>query len=331
MDNSISKFALVGYTGFVGSNILHGYNSWVEKQSTQENFSIDLYNSKNASELAGKEYDVLILACLPGHVDVANRYPEKDRATMESILDNISKIKSARYVFLMSTIFVTNQDTYGSHRLEFEQRVQKIFTNENKDIIKFVVFRLPGIYGTNLKKNIIYDFMHPAPSFIRIPKMTELLSIMSDEDASIMQRAYKKNEVLNQYDLCISSPELIEVLFRAGFTSLNFWHPEDEFYWYDIRNLFNDILFYAYPENSRNIFSKLCLFENSKPITAKAITEALEVDINLLKAKSQTRKISKTSKDNIDLSKESYDNCETKVVSTVDTIKSIVKFINAHK
>ena len=85
--------ALVGYTGFVGSNLY-----------TSGDFDA-VYNSKNIQDAYGTCPDLLVYAGLRAEKYLANNAPEKD---MEQIIEaehNIEKIKPKRLV-LISTIDV---------------------------------------------------------------------------------------------------------------------------------------------------------------------------------------------------------------------------------
>ena len=85
--------ALVGYTGFVGSNI---YASG----------EIDAaYNSKNIEEAYGTAPDLLIYAGLRAEKYLANNAPDKDMELILQAEENITKINPKRLV-LISTIDV---------------------------------------------------------------------------------------------------------------------------------------------------------------------------------------------------------------------------------
>ena len=74
------KIALVGYTGFVGSNIC--------ASGTFDG----LYNSKNIEDAYGTEPDLLIYAGLRAEKYLANNAPEKDMELIRQAEDNILKI-----------------------------------------------------------------------------------------------------------------------------------------------------------------------------------------------------------------------------------------------
>ena len=75
--------SLVGYTGFVGSNIL-----------SEHKFE-GLYDSKNVTEAYGTNPDLLVYSGVPAQKFLANKKPEKD---FEIIKNAINNIKNERNV-----------------------------------------------------------------------------------------------------------------------------------------------------------------------------------------------------------------------------------------
>ena len=85
--------ALVGYTGFVGSNLLR-----------QRPFD-DLYNSKNIEDIAGRQYELLVCSGAPAEKWKANREPEQDLENIKRLLGCLERV-SARAVVVVSTVDV---------------------------------------------------------------------------------------------------------------------------------------------------------------------------------------------------------------------------------
>ncbi|KAB2715712.1 NAD-dependent epimerase/dehydratase family protein [Brucella intermedia] len=161
--------ALIGYTGFVGSNLLRA-----------RSFD-DLYNSSNIGNIVGKHYDLLVCAGVPAVKWKANKEPDRDREQIAALIDPLSKVTADRFI-LISTIDVYSNPSrphdeskdpfdpeaqpYGKHRLE----VEKWATAHFSDIM---IVRLPALFGHGLKKNVIFDLLHdnqtdkidPASSF----------------------------------------------------------------------------------------------------------------------------------------------------------------------
>lgn len=148
------KTALIGYTGFVGGNIANQYQ-----------FD-DLYNSKNISDMEGKEYDLVVSAANRAEMWRINQEPEVDRAEIEEFINHIKKAKIKKLV-LVSTVGVyknpngANEDTpidtdgllpYGVNRYYLEQ-----FCRDNFDT---TIVRLPGLFGEGIKKNVIFDLLN---------------------------------------------------------------------------------------------------------------------------------------------------------------------------
>ena len=154
------KSALIGYTGFVGSNLL-----------SQMKFD-DFYNSKNIQDIKDKEYDVVYCAGAPAAKWIANQKPTEDLHSICSLIDAVREVKTKRFV-LISTVDVyksiidvnedsfidlSNHHAYGTHRRMIETFVSERFENSH-------IIRLPGLFGDGLKKNIIYDFLHNNETF----------------------------------------------------------------------------------------------------------------------------------------------------------------------
>ncbi|WP_445396777.1 NAD-dependent epimerase/dehydratase family protein [Zobellella sp. An-6] len=148
------KSALIGYTGFVGSNI---YN--------QAPFD-EIFNSKNIDDVKGKEFDLVVCAGVPAVKWWANQNPEQDLAVITSLSAVYKTIKAKRFV-LISTVDVYPVPTnvtettpididvvgpYGKHRLMLEKSLEGCFKH-------FHVIRLPGLFGQGLKKNILFDML----------------------------------------------------------------------------------------------------------------------------------------------------------------------------
>ena len=76
--------SLVGYTGFVGSNL--NLNGEFE----------GLYNSKNIGEAFGTCPDILVYSGVPRQKFIANKYPERDFEIVKNAFENIKKINKVR-------------------------------------------------------------------------------------------------------------------------------------------------------------------------------------------------------------------------------------------
>jgi hypothetical protein len=152
---NVPRTCLIGYSGFVGSNLQRQYS-----------FD-DLYRSSNIQEIRGKTYDLVVISGVSAAKWRANKAPEEDRQAIQGLLDNLARVK-ADHVVLMSTVDVypvaanVNESfnctslpnhAYGTNRLYVEASLKSTFKNVS-------VVRLSGLFGPGLKKNVIYDLLH---------------------------------------------------------------------------------------------------------------------------------------------------------------------------
>ena len=226
---------LVGYTGFVGSNL-------------SEQFRFDaLFNSRNISEAFELSPDLCVYSGVPAEKFLANNNPEADKAVCEIAVENIIRINPKRLI-LISTIDVflspvgcdediaineTGLHAYGKNRLYIER-----WCADN--IEDCHIIRLPGLFGKNIRKNFIYDMIHFIPSALNEVKFLELSGM-----ESILCIYYRKQENGFYKLRSINDEErfeLIEVFKRLNFSALNFTDSRAVFQFYNLAHLWSHIL-----------------------------------------------------------------------------------------
>lgn len=226
--------ALVGYTGFVGSNI------YVAGQFDA------VYNSKNIEEAYGTEPDILVYAGLRAEKYLANNAPEKDMELIVQAEENIRKIAPKKLV-LISTIDVfkvpngvdedskidtENLHAYGYNRYQLELWVQENYPDA-------LIVRLPGLFGINIKKNFIYDYMNVIPFMLKKEKMEEL-SVIDAELSNYYQ--IQDNGFYKVIELGQEQREVLKEKFRKlGFSALNFTDSRSVYQFYPLSRLWADI------------------------------------------------------------------------------------------
>lgn len=226
--------ALVGYTGFVGSNL------YAEGQFNQ------VYNSKNIEEAYGTRPDLLVYAGLRAEKYLANNAPEKDMELIRQAQKNIERIESKKLV-LISTIDVfkapKNVDEnseiiteglhpYGYNRYQLECLVREQYPDA-------LIIRLPGLFGRNIKKNFIYDYIHLIPFMLKELKFEELSQ--KDEE---LKTYYDKldNGFYRVRQLTEREEEVLKEKFRAlQFSALNFTDSRSIYQFYPLARLWRDI------------------------------------------------------------------------------------------
>ena len=225
--------ALVGYTGFVGSNLY-------------ESGSFDsVFNSKNISDAFGTNPDLLVYSGLRAEKYLANNNPSMDMDNVCVAEDNISKINPKRLV-LISTIDVfktpykVNEKTpictnglqpYGFNRYQLELWVRDHYPDA-------LIVRLPALFGKNIKKNFIYDLINVIPSMLREEKYLELVAI-----EPILKDYFHKQDNGFYKVKCddFDREELKNVFLNIGFSAVNFTDSRSKYQYYNLKRLWQDI------------------------------------------------------------------------------------------
>lgn len=225
--------AIVGYTGFVGSNL------------TEAGDFDAKYNSSNIEDAYGTSPDLLVYSGLRAEKYLANHDPEKDLLMIKDAENNIIKI-APRKLILISTIDVfktpsgvdetskiddSGLSAYGYHRYLLECRVREKFPDA-------LIIRLPGLFGKNIKKNFIYDFINVIPFMLNEKKFLEL----SEKQPELL-KYYDKQEN-GFYKVNVSGPEKerLKDMFRSlGFSALNFTDSRSRFQFYNLGNMWADM------------------------------------------------------------------------------------------
>ena len=150
---------LIGNTGLVGQTI---------KQF--ETFNHE-FNSKNlyTFENLAKDGDELFLTCLPATKWMVNKNLTADIQNINNIINVISKFHYSK-ITLISTIDVYNDSPLSSNE-DYYPNVSKLSYGNNrymfelmvKEMVKYddlKIFRLPALFNSLIKKNVIYDLIH---------------------------------------------------------------------------------------------------------------------------------------------------------------------------
>lgn len=225
--------AIVGYTGFVGSNI---YGS--------ADFD-HAYNTKNIESAYGTKPDLLVYAGLRAEKYLANNAPGKDMQLILQAEENIRRIDPEKLV-LISTIDVFREPVgvdetseiiteglhaYGYNRYMLEEWVRKVYPDA-------LIVRLPGLYGKNIKKNFIYDFINIIPFMLKEDKYCELSA------KEPLLKAYYERQDNGFYRSTVPDRDRdhVKELFRSlGFSALNFTDSRSTYQFYDLSRLWDDI------------------------------------------------------------------------------------------
>ncbi len=240
--------ALVGYTGFVGSNLYARARNRIK----------GVYNSQNIEKAYGLEPEVLIYAGVRAEKYLANSAPEHDLEMILEAEKNIKAINPQRLV-LISTIDVYQNPVgvdetdsvftckrgnmgngiqpYGLNRYYLEAWVRKNYPDA-------LIIRLPGLYGYHIKKNFIYDYINVIPYMLKKEKYQELKVLEKADDAIMLDACYEvaENGFYRCRKLDKDKKELLQRKFRKlGFTALHFTDSRSTFQFYSLGRLWEDI------------------------------------------------------------------------------------------
>ena len=228
------KKAIVGYTGFVGSNIYASGDFGAA------------YNTKNIRDAFGTCPDLLVYAGMRAEKFLANADPERDYGLVLEAEKNIDSIKPKKLV-LISTIDVFKTpsgvdensaietdglNAYGYNRYRLETWVRENYRDA-------LIVRLPGLFGMNIKKNFIFDLINVIPSMLKAAKFDELAARESSlrECYTLQDNGFYKVKALSGEE----RTSLKEKFLELGFSALNFTDSRARYQFYNLSRLWNDI------------------------------------------------------------------------------------------
>lgn len=224
----------MGSTGFVGSNL---YDSGAFDKG---------FHSSDIEKAYGLKPDLLVYAGLRAEKYLANQAPKKDRALILQAQETIERIAPRRLV-LISTIDVLKDpkgadetvqasekelQAYGYNRLCLERWVREYDSQA-------MIVRLPGLFGKNIKKNFIYDYIHVIPFMLRADKLEEL-----KKQAPELSAFYElqENGFYRHRETGREQQRRLRAVFKSlGFTALNFTDSRSRYQFYPLSRLWEDI------------------------------------------------------------------------------------------
>ena len=193
------RSALIGNSGLVGGSLNRGFT--------------EQFTSKNIQQLSG-QYDIVVVAAPSAVKWQANKNPKED-------LDQIKKLVNVVNTCEIKTlVHFSTIDVYSQHQLTngADEAVQPLadchyganrFFAENAWKAKQVkIIRLPGLFGTNLKKNIIFDLMNGKNPKINLDSKYQWLNL-SELDSILEFCLSTDGDTLNIAPEPISNKELL--------------------------------------------------------------------------------------------------------------------------
>ena len=235
--------ALIGITGFVGSNL-----------ARQAQFERS-YHSRNITEIAGERLDLVVCAGVRAAMWAANGDPAADRAGIALLESALATAHIGRLVHISTTYVLDDVSAgyvestaryeevtaYGRHRRELEVRLQERYGA--------TVIRLPALFGPGLRKNFVFDLMNPAPAFLR-PEAWARVEVGTGATArATLRGAYAWDEAVGVWRLdraafaaMAGRRQAEEALAALGLAATSFTNGASRFQYYDVGRLWGDIV-----------------------------------------------------------------------------------------
>jgi nucleoside-diphosphate-sugar epimerase len=242
--------ALIGYTGFIGSNLC---------QSINFDYKI---NRNNISSLLSADFDEIICAGLPAEKWRANINPYEDLLNIKLLINTLNKVNAKKFI-LISTVDIYDTfnicyentpsfalEGYGLNRKYFEEFITNKFSN-------FIIIRLPGVFGNGLKKNVIYDLIHSNQldkiNLLNVYQWYPIMDLHSHID-------FLNNHTdINIMNLCSEPISVEEIISYCSLNYSNNNHSTASVN-YDIRSLYS----HFFKSSNGYIYSKQSILDRIK-------------------------------------------------------------------
>ena len=161
--------ALIGATGFVGGTL-----------ARQHAFAA-AFDSRTIDQARGCAFDAVVCAAAPGSMFEANRFPDRDRARIDKLIDHLATLRGESFV-LISTIAVLADGGLQADETAHRFETDKAYGRHRRDLEVFcadhfprcLIVRAPALFGPGLKKNFLFDILNPTPSMLNATRLAEL-------------------------------------------------------------------------------------------------------------------------------------------------------------
>ncbi|MDO8410621.1 MAG: hypothetical protein Q7S93_11250 [Phenylobacterium sp.] len=235
--------ALIGSTGFVGGTLArqHGFAA--------------AFNSQTIDQARGGAFDTVVCAAAPGSMFEANRFPDRDRARIDNLIDHLSTLKAETFV-LVSTIAVLAEGGLEADETADRFETEKAYGRHRRDLEVFcanhfprcLIVRAPALFGSGLKKNFLFDILNPTPSMLNAARLAELQAALPAGVSQSLARFYAWDEALDlfvldrpAFDATGERRACEAAIIKAGMPAAVFTNPASTFQYYGVSQLWADI------------------------------------------------------------------------------------------
>ncbi len=235
--------AIIGHTGFVGGTL------------ARQHVFDKKYNSSNIETIGHSIFDTVVCAAAPGSMFIANRYPDRDRDAIDKLIEQLSRVRTKRFVLISSIAvladFAAGVDestaafemdlAYGHNRRLLEAFCESHFQD-------CLVVRLPALFGRGLRKNFLFDLMNPLPSMLPEAPFKSLIEQLEPDLRGKVSDYYTFEEDTQMYRLArdklnadLQRPVIDAAVRALGASATQFHNPNSTFQYYDMALLWQDI------------------------------------------------------------------------------------------
>ena len=193
---------LIGANGFFGS----AFSSYLRKK----NINHKKITKKNYKNFINKECDILINCSTNSKKYIAEKFPAED-----FILTPINVLNSLRDFKFKIYLLISTGDVYGTHNIKKSNEnlkteslnfatsysfnkilAEQILINSKKP---YFIFRMGGLIGNNLKKNLIYDLINHLPLRFTLNSRFQFIDTDKAVDIifKIINRKDNRNKIFN--------------------------------------------------------------------------------------------------------------------------------------
>lgn len=235
----MTRDALIGHSGFVGQTLLR-----------QRGFDAG-YGSATIAQSAGESFDLVVCAAAPGSMFEANRFPDRDAASIDHLCASLARIKAKQFV-LISTIAVLERFDSGADEttqafqtdLAYGRNRRRLETFCADHFANCLTLRLPALFGAGLKKNFLFDLLNPVPSMLPPARFDGFVRALGNEAGGF----YRLDDALGMMVLDRAALQasgqrssIDAAVTQAGFSAVAFTNPASRFQFYQMSRLWSDI------------------------------------------------------------------------------------------
>jgi nucleoside-diphosphate-sugar epimerase len=156
----LGSVAIVGSTGFIGSNLVNFFR--------ENQINVEQFNSFSQHEdFLQMQSEILFIAAPNAEKWKANAHPASDLYSINKLISNLRSCNQPKEIILFSTVDVyknktnCNESSYGFETIEPYGRNRRYFEESCLEIFPNIqIMRLPALIGTGLKKNVLFDLTH---------------------------------------------------------------------------------------------------------------------------------------------------------------------------